>query len=122
MVDDDGSAVSVPRNCAKALSENFNERWGDDATNLTYGGGKRRHPQGFKTVQMLSTDFDSCAKMLHGFDYDEHEVARELVVNEASQTANERSRTTGPRASGVPHLQNILNRLKRYLLPSTLAA
>ena len=69
--DDNELAVSAVRKCAEPLLEDFNERWGDGKTNLVYEEGKRRHPQGFKTIQILFTALDPRTNILHGFNDDE---------------------------------------------------
>lgn len=67
----------------------FNERWGDSTTNRIYMEGKRRQPQGFKTVQVLSTALDPRTKVLYGFNDAERDVVWELVVTKAPTKANE---------------------------------
>lgn len=88
--------------------------------------GKRRQPQGFKTVQVLSAALGPRTKMLYGFNDAERDAVWELVVTEAPTKANGRltgaTRIPDPRAIGIPHLRNVLNRSTRSLVPITLAA
>ncbi|CAM9499597.1 unnamed protein product, partial [Sphacelaria rigidula] len=100
ILDDDDRAVSAVRNCAKALLNDFNERWGDGTTNLVCKKGKRRQPQGFKTIQVLSTALDPRTKMLYEFNDDEQEAVWELVVKDAAKMANEGRQDTQSESQG----------------------
>ena len=102
MLDDDDRAVCAVKNCAKALLKDFNERWGDGTTNLVYKEGKRKQPQGFKTVQVLSTALDPRTKMLYGFSDHEQEEVWDLVVKEATKMGNEGRQDTQPESQGRP--------------------
>lgn len=97
--------------CVRAMSDDFDKRWGDGTNILTFAEGKRlkrRRPQGFKTEQVLATALDPRTKMLYGILEAEQEdvwfeVQRAAVKIEAA------SRNAQPAQGGASSATTVDN-------------